>query len=193
MKQNKLKSLLSPLTTLIKFFSESKIKNIIIGGVAASLLGKARFTADIDSLIFVDDENLADFFKTAAKYGLLPRIKDVLEFALKNRVILLKHQASNINIDLSLGLLPFEMQALKRSRNFKIGKLQIVLPTPEDLIIMKAVANRPIDLEDIRNILEINPKLDVKYIKYWVKEFSEILELPEMYEGIKKLLADRTR
>jgi hypothetical protein len=53
---------------------------------------------------------------------------------------------------------------------------------------MKAVAHRPIDLEDIRSILEVNPNVDLKRIRYWVKEFAKTLEMPEIWNDLKKLL-----
>ena len=157
MPQNKIKSLIPALESLLDF--DINIENIIIGGIAANLLGKPRFTADIDTLIFLPEENLDDFLKKAEKYGIIPRIEDALEFAKRKRVFLLKHKSTGVNIDLSLGLLPFEIEVLKRAKTVKISKLKFKLPSVEDLIIMKAVAHRPIDLEDIRNILDVNPGL----------------------------------
>jgi len=63
-------------------------------------------------------------------------------------------------------------------------------PTPEDLIIiiMKAVAHRPKDLEDIRTIADKYPNLDVERIKGWVKAFGEVLETPELWGLVKPLL-----
>lgn len=165
-----------------------RVKNLIIGGIAASMLGKVRFTADIDGLILLPEEKLEKFLKKANRYGISARVTNAIEFAKKNRVLLLKHISSGINIDLSLALLPFEIESLKRGKIFKIEKLAFRLPTPEDLIIMKAVAHRPIDLEDIRAILETNPGLDFKRIKYWVREFAKILEMPEIFDDFKKQL-----
>ena len=191
MDRNKTKSLQNSLKALLDFLSDANVKNLIIGGIAASLIGKARFTADIDGLIFLPRDDIENFLKKAAKYGLSPRIKNVIEFAQRNRVILLKHEAGGTDIDLSLGCLPFEVEALNRGKLFKAGGLTFRLPTPEDLIIMKAVAHRPIDLEDIRSILDANPNLDFKRIKYWVKEFAKVLEMPEMFGDMKKLLPKR--
>ena len=186
--QNKIRSLLGPLEALLNFLSSAGVRNLIIGGIAASLLGKPRFTADIDGLIFLPKGDVENFLKKAANYGLFPRIKRAAEFAQRSRVVLLKHKGSGVNIDLSLGSLPFEVEALGRGKVFKKGELKFRLPTPEDLIIMKAVAHRPIDMEDIRCILEVNPSLDFKRIKYWVKEFAKVLEMPEIFDDLKKLL-----
>ncbi len=53
---------------------------------------------------------------------------------------------------------------------------------------MKAVAHRPIDMEDIRSVLEANPHLDFKRIKHWVEEFARVLEMPEIFADLEKLL-----
>jgi hypothetical protein len=66
--------------------------------------------------------------------------------------------------------------------------LRLRLPTPEDLIIMKAIAHRPKDLEDIRTIADKYPNLDVKRIEKWVKAFGEVLETPELWNLINSLL-----
>lgn len=84
--------------------------------------------------------------------GIEPRIENALEFAQKSRVLLLRHKKSGVNIDISLGVLPFEEEVVRRSVKHDAGALSIRLPTPEDLIILKAVAHRPKDLDDIREI-----------------------------------------
>ena len=40
-----------PLAALMQWFNESAIRGAIIGGVAASLRGKARLTNDIDAVV----------------------------------------------------------------------------------------------------------------------------------------------
>ena len=69
-----------------------------------------------------------------------------------------------------------------------IADLSIRLPTPEDLIIMKAIAHRPKDLVDIRTIADKYPDLDRKRIENWVKSFGEALELPDLWNQIEQLL-----
>lgn len=44
------------------------------------------------------------------------------------------------------------------------------LTTPEDRIILKAIASRPRDLEDIRNLALTYPNMDRKRIELWVRE-----------------------
>src|SRR5207245_1840529 len=58
------------------------------------------------------------------------------------------------------------------------------IPRPEDLIIMKAVAGRPRDWEDIRRVAELHPRLDRKRIRKLVGKFAAVLGRP----GLRKTL-----
>lgn len=183
-----LEPLLEPLSILKRLLDGSGCQWMIIGGVAASLLGKPRFTSDVDVVALIEDKELPNLLKVAKRLGFKARVKDAVEFAQQNRVLLLKHIKTDINVDLSLGLLPFEKEAIKRSKRFKIANITFNLPTPEDLIIFKAVAHRPRDIEDIRDIVKIHTKVDKKYIKKITKEFAHILEMPEIWQDIESIL-----
>lgn len=187
-KISELEPLLEPLLLLKRLLEKSGFQWMVIGGVAASLLGKPRFTADVDAVALIEDEELPGLIKAAKSLGFKERIKDSVEFAKRNRVLLLKHGKTGINVDLSLGLLPFEKEAIKRSRRFKIAHTTFNLPTPEDLIIFKAVAHRSKDIEDIAEIVKIHTRVNKKYIKKVVKEFARTLEMPEIWEDIESVL-----
>ena len=64
---------------------------MIIGGIAASLLGKPRFMADLDAVILLRVEDLPKLVDAAREQGITPRIADAEVFARKNRVLLLQH------------------------------------------------------------------------------------------------------
>lgn len=186
-----LKLLLEPIATLQKLMKKTGCPWMIIGGVAASLLGKPRFTADVDVVALVEDEDIAVLLQLAEKLGCKSRIKNPIAFAQKNRVLLLHHKKSGINIDFSLGLLPFEKDAIKKSKRYRVGKTIFYLPTAEDLIIFKTVAHRPQDIIDIHAIVNNNPNLNTKYIKKRANEFARILEMPEIWTDIKHIILKR--
>ena len=74
-----------------------------------------------------------------------------------------------------------------------MGNLTFYLPTPEDLIIFKAVSHRPQDMVDIQEILRNNARLNVRYIRKMVNEFADALEMPEIRDDIKAIIAARLR
>ena len=153
------------LKDLLEWFKNSSGEFLIIGGIAVSLLTRPRTTQDIDVLSMIDESQWEQFFKTGQTFGFDARIKDALAFAQKNRVLFLRHLKSGVSIDISFGYLPFEEESIQRKAFHKIGSLEIPLPTPEDLMIMKMVAHRPQDMIDVKTILQSYPKLDRKRVQ----------------------------
>jgi Nucleotidyltransferase of unknown function (DUF6036) len=156
-------------------------RGVIIGGIAVGLLGRPRFTEDVDAMFLLSTKDIPKFLEAANVEGIQPRINNAAEFARKSRVLLLRHVPSNI----SLGILPFEEEMVARGSIQSLSTLSVRLPTPEDLIIMKAIAHRPKDLEDIRTIIDKHPKLDIDRIEQWVKSFAEVLEMPDLWTDIE--------
>lgn len=184
-----LEPLLDALDALQHLLSRFDNKGVIIGGAAVSILGRARFTEDVDALFLLSNKDLPHLLEMAKEEGIEPRVDHALDFARKNRVVLLKHTLTDTGIDISLGALPFEKEMVERSMLYEVDEnLQLRLPTPEDLVIMKAIAHRPKDLEDIRTIADKYPKMDVQRIEKWVKAFAEVLETPDLWDLIESLL-----
>jgi hypothetical protein len=174
-----------PLESLERLLSQFDYQGVIIGGIAVSLLGQARFTEDLDAMVLLSIEEIPNFLEVARKEGIEPRIAQADDFARRNRVLLLRHTASQTDIDISLGVLPFEQEMVARSQVHEIDEaLKIHLPTPEDLIIMKAIAHRPKDLLDIQSIIHNHPHLDRERIQDWVTQFADLLERPELWDDI---------
>jgi len=179
---------LSPLAALQRLFARFHDQGMIIGGIAVSMLGRPRFTADVDAVMLVSTEELPELMEAAAQEGFVPRISDAVDFARRRKVLLLRHAASGVDADIALGSLPFEMEAVRRSIIHHVGELSIRLPTPEDLIVFKAVAHRPQDLLDIQSIVSAHPNLDRARTERWVRSFAEALDMPELWDDISSLL-----
>ena len=180
---------LEPLEALQKLISRFNQQGVVIGGIAVSVLGEARFTEDLDAMFLLSTKDVEQFLDGAKQEGIEPRIENALEFAKKNRILLLRHIITDTKVDISLGIMPFEEEMLERSSIWEFDdSLQVRLPTPEDLIIMKAIAHRPKDLEDIRTIVDKYPDLDHHRIEHWVKDFAEVMETPELWGQIEKIL-----
>ena len=58
------------------------------------------------------------------------------------------------------------------------------------MLIMKAIAHRPKDLEDIRTLVTKYPNLDIARIEYWVNAFAEVMETPELWGQIEAILKE---
>lgn len=177
------------LQDLLRWLEVTQTPYAIIGGVGVSLIAGARATQDVDAVLWLDTDELESFVQSGTPHGFMGRISDAPEFARRNRVILLQHQPTGINVDLSCGTLPFEEEMIARARDLVIGSVRIKVASSEDLIITKAVAHRPRDIADIEAILNIEPNLDFERIRFWVSQFAEALEMPELMEDLEKLLS----
>lgn len=186
-----LEPLLSTLQALASWFEREAIPGAIVGGVAASLWGRPRMTRDVDAVVLADAIGWKELLESGAGFGFVPRIEDPLEFAHRTRVLLLRHDPDGIDVDISLGALPFESEMIDRRRIVTIAAVDIPVVTPEDLIIMKSLARRPRDLGDIESVLDANPNMDIDRIRRWLRDFSSVLEMPEIHEAFEQLMRRR--
>jgi predicted nucleotidyltransferase len=183
-----LQALFQAMKSLQRSFKVVGGRGFIIGGVAASLLGRPRMTRDVDGVVLLGETPVETYLKAASKEGIEPRIEGVIDFFQQSKVLLLRHVPSGVDIDVSAGLLQFEQEAFARSVLVRFGGQRFRLPAPEDLIILKAVACRPKDYEDIRGIMAAHPNLDRPWIERWIREFADLLETPEMWTDLQKVL-----
>lgn len=165
-----------------------------IGGIAIQRWSEPRLTKDMDITLltgFGGEEKFIDFLLQHFE----SRIPDAREFALRNRVLLLRN-ADGTGIDVALGALPFEMGAVRRAKSLEYAPgISLRTCTAEDLIVMKAFASRPIDWNDIRGILvrQGTRKLDWAYIRRELQPLCEAKEAPEILtrlEALRREVAD---
>jgi hypothetical protein len=182
---------LKVLTDLTEWFVDARLSAMVIGGVAASVLGRPRATRHIDALVMLSEDKWGVALESAQRHGIGPRIDEPLAFAHRTRVLLLRHVDSGVDADIILGRLPFEEDAVGRSKPLNLGGVSVNLPLVEDLMIMKAIGQRPRDLRDIEGLLDVHPDADVNAVLQWVREFSNAIAMPDLLHGFEKLLAGR--
>ncbi len=182
---------IAALQALSEWFDAERVPYTLIGGVAVSLIAVARATQDIDTLIWLEDSQWEQFLLAGEARGFIPRIADALEFAREARVLLCRHGSSGVDIDISFGALEFEREMVERATRLSIETITLRVPTPEDLIVTKAVAHRARDLADIESILSARPNLDLQRIRYWIGEFARALDKPELQEEVALLLKQK--
>lgn len=62
-------SLLSALVDLVQWLDAAQVPATVIGGVAASILGRPRLTQDIDALAILPEANWASAVAAAENFG----------------------------------------------------------------------------------------------------------------------------
>lgn len=170
------------------FMAEREWRFCLIGGLAVVCWGEVRFTQDADISLLTGYGSEERFARPLLE-RFAGRLTNTLEFALRNRVLLLR-TTSGIPIDVSFSALPFEVEMLDRAVPFAFeGGCSLPVCTAEDLFVMKLFASRPKDVMDAESIaVRQRGKLDTGYVMRHLKELSEIKEEPAMLIQAKRIL-----
>ena len=184
---------------------ESKIAFALAGAIVADLYrAEPRATADIDVLVAISEDNVAEASRIVEKLGFTARIatQEMLRgdtrFPRRARrgtpqIVVGRSAGRPYGLDLLLLTLPWAARALERSRSSLInfpGLGPIPCLTVEDLLISKlfALKNSSVrrykssDLPDIVLIFEHNSKIDWNYLSDRMSELE--LVLPKIVERI---------
>lgn len=153
---------------VLRALNHSRLRYVVVGGLATVLHGYARFTADIDLILDLaagESKNAIDAF---VDMGFVPRAPvdphDFLDEARRSEWIAKKNMKvfsfwkpgdAFSSIDLFVEN-PIEFEDLwSRAERVDIGGEIIRIASIPDLIDLKKLANRPQDWEDIKNLEEI--------------------------------------
>jgi hypothetical protein len=156
-----------------RFLAERRWRSCIIGGLAVIRWGEPRFTQDVDVSLFTGFGAEAEFARALLE-RFDARISDPVDFAVANRVMLLRG-AGGIPIDIALSGFPFEEDVIDRATDFEyVPGVVLKTVSAEDLIVLKAFANRDRDWVDIAGIATRQRALD------WPVTFERLAPLTEL-------------
>jgi hypothetical protein len=177
--------LVKALKKAIGLLDQQHIQYMIIGGLANSLYGEARQTFDIDIKLQIEERQLPDFIAGVAAIGSV-MTGDPQNFVRDTGV--LPVDVETVRVDFILAQLPYEQQAIARSRKTELLGVIAAVATAEDLIIQKSVSQRNKDWLDIEGIVNRQrAELDWSYIMKNIRELSEFLSDPAIIKRIEVL------
>jgi len=173
------------LVKIAKILDKLKIPYIITGGMAVSVWGRPRFTADIDIVVEILPKNINLLGKE-----LLAVDKDVyvsreaMQEALERKgEFNFIHPQSQLKVDFWVIKNAFNKQEIKRAITKDIFGYKISFVSPEDLILSKLLWSKESysekQLEDVKSVLRIS-KVDIKYLKFWATKQGTINTLNEL-------------
>ncbi len=180
--------LLKAAIEIQSFLEEKNRPFCFIGGIAVIHWGEIRVTNDLDIALlcgFGNEIDLIDLLQQ--KFS--SRIPDAKSFAVKQRVLLLR-SSTGVPIDITLTGLDFEEQMIKRSSKICImSEYDLQICSAEDLIVMKAFANRGKDWGDIESIiLKQQRRLDTNLILVNISPLAAIKEDLSIIDRLNQLL-----
>jgi hypothetical protein len=153
---------------LFKALNDADVKYVVVGGLATVLHGYARFTADVDLVIDLQEADVENAVKTLVGFGMKPRLPvDPLQFAdpeireswrkEKNMEVFSFFDPGNPVLTVDLFVyepVPYHDLA-HRAVRIDIDGITVPVCSINDLIALKMKSARSRDLDDIEHLREI--------------------------------------
>jgi hypothetical protein len=160
---------------------------LVIGGIASSILGHPRMTEDVDICIHIKKKDIPQFLDkikrsefTFNQEEVIKRVKETGTF----QIFL-----ENFHVDFLILTTDFKKSTFSRKQRIVVYGIEAPFPTPEDLILLKIVPARHIDMADVENITRRHSgKLDKEYLTRWAQRLSDEAQDMRIYNQIEKLL-----
>jgi Nucleotidyltransferase of unknown function (DUF6036) len=157
------------------------VEYMIVGGIANAIWGEPRATIDVDVTVAVANPRMATTISALVK-AFTAAVPDPDAFVRRTRVLPVD-TSDGIRIDIIFALLSFELEAVHRAASVVVGGRTVRVVTPEDLLLMKIISERPRDLGDAEALTRrLVDTLDRVYLEPRIREFAASLERPEILE-----------
>lgn len=162
-----------------------KIGLVFSGGLAFSVVGRPRTTYDVDGIILVEDVKIEKLLRAFEAAGFKYDKKKPINAVRGLPFITLLQPKFKTYVDLFIAASPFQKEILKRRKIVGLDGLRLPLTSAEDLILLKLLAGRERDMDDVREvILENRGKLDLAYLRKWAKTLGVEVFLEDEMESL---------
>jgi hypothetical protein len=147
---------LSPFAAALADLKEAlaalRVDWYVFGAQAALIHGAARVTADVDVTVRLGKVTPARLAAALKRHGFMLRVDDP-SFVRTTRVLPVLHVRTSVPADLVLAGPGLEDAFLERAVVHDLGGVAVPVARAEDLIVMKIIAGRDKDLDDVAAIL----------------------------------------
>lgn len=158
----------SALARIAELFARAEVEYAVIGDHGVNAWLEPRFTADIDVTVRIDPSSMLRLRRIFAEAGYEPTVEhgahlpsgpDFVRFASTDQLTIVEIQVAKTAL---------QHEVLRRARE---SSDRIRVATPEDLIVLKLIADRPKDRQDLLGLVAL-PDLDWPYVERWATEWD---------------------
>lgn len=160
----------------------------LAGGIALAAWKHIRTTRDVDLMLNVEGQNLADLLETLRAAGIRPKRDPPLVPLGHLDVLQLLYEPPETFLELQIDLLlatgEYSRQAIERAVEMRLPEadLEVSVLACEDLILHKVLAERAIDVADAESLLRANrPSLQFDYLAEWSEKLNVRGQLSDIW------------
>jgi hypothetical protein len=179
----------SPAQALSSILAEAGLTFALIGGQAVNVWVLPRVTDDFDFVVLAVREGIVSAEETLAQQGFEhTRRQDGGGPSGPDFVQMERRQEPRIIVDIQTAKTRYQEGIITRA--IPAGSTDVPVATPEDLVVLKLIANRSVDHKDLVNLMTL-PSLDWPYIRKFADEWQVTDRLQELQELIARTNPDR--
>ncbi|MBX3234186.1 MAG: hypothetical protein KIT84_40235 [Labilithrix sp.] len=161
-------SLPEAVARMLRFTQELALPCALIGGVAVIARVFVRATKDVDLLVSCPIGGARRLLEVARRHGYDWEEADVDDFLAAGLLRMWgpPSRQEGLGLDVLLTDSPFNEDVVRRATLVEVLGSNVPVATPEDLLLMKLEANRPVDLDDAIAIKDgVGARLDMAYLR----------------------------
>jgi hypothetical protein len=154
------------LVDLAAAFRQAAVDWYLFGAQAAILHGASRLTADVDVTVRLPETTSTEELAAALEQHRFRRRFSDPAFTERTRVMPFLHPPTALPLDIVLAGPGIEDVFFARAQEREVEGTVVRLASAEDLVVMKILAGRPKDVDDVGAIvMAYGDRLDVAYIE----------------------------
>jgi hypothetical protein len=166
----------------------------LFGAQAAILYGVARLTADVDITLDIGPHPVEEVMAALEARRFAPRVDDATAFVTETRVLPMVHGPTRIPVDFVLAGPGPEESFLLHAAVRLVDGVPVPVAAPDDLVVMKVLAGRPQDLEDVVAILAAQgPRVDLERATATLRLLQEALDRRDLLPRLEEAHAAASR
>lgn len=166
----------------------------LFGAQAVVLHGRPRLTEDVDITLEIDRRRVLELVDGLVRAGFLLRVaEDPEAFVAATSVLPLRHAATHLDLDIVLAGSGLEADFLDRAEVIDLDGVSVPVISPSDLIVTKLLAGRPLDLEDVHSVVQLQrPRLDPEKIRRTLVQLEEALSVSDLLPVFEEIWTRRS-
>lgn len=184
-------ALADTLRSLQAVFSGMAVDWYVFGAQAVAVRGAPRATQDVDVTVQVDRAGLRALVTRLGQHGITHRYPEIADELLKRGAVLPLCHPSGMEVDLVIAGSGLESLALSRASLEDLDGVTVPVAHATDLVVMKILAGRGKDLDDVRALLASGDP-DLAEVRSLLSQLEHALGQSDLLPSLERLVEEQS-